>query len=1384
MRLEPADRSTSVMPRPFSLFCIAALGLLACWPRPSVAQQPAAGRPTRYYNREWSFDDVDIGKLTSRLSRIGVDIPVTLSGRISGTLNVGVPWNDLRNARAWRAGGRLTSPALSISGIVLRDVTVRLAYRDGSLNLDELRVHVPPPAGAQAAEGLVLGTARMELVPRGQLTATTTVADLPVATLLETFPALQPAAGALSGNITAQAPVDRLGDIAAWTLSGPITLKNFTVANAPPALASVQTELKGGVIAAHNFTLVVGPAAVRSEAQLNLLGRQEWSANAEIDSGNLSAFLDLINQYLAREELRQAMQVLTSGQLHAAAQVEGTLSPLTTNIAGHAELRNVPLQPPAELTQRVPVRPLTISQLGFDYRLAGQTLKLSQIAATVADGSITGAAAIPFRKGATSANLQWNGLQLAQVLAEPFGGPGVSNGRGNLIIPAGALGDIAKWQLNANVALSELRYQNWTLNGLQTGDVTLDQGRLVIPAFAGNLEGEAIALSLDMHLVAPWSIKATFNLPRLQLAWLKWLPQLAEFRHRLSGVVGATGSISGVWKPLQLTGNGHITGRALQFDAHAIDALDVDYELKGSDVTLSNLQAQLYRGRASGSATIALGDKFGGSATLSWNTIDVAAATRPLGLSILSAAGLSDGTLTITVPPGTINEREKWSGSASAMLPQLVVYGLDFRQIDLKSSKLADGNLAVESLAAQLDGQPVHAVMTLRLQSPWTIDARFHGQQLFVERAASIPELSTLRGRIAGRADLSGHVEGTLDPLQLTISGRVDGQGLIFDNNTIDRLSLVYTYKPDSVELSAIDASLYDGRLTGDVVIALADNAPTTSTLNWTNIDAARALGQFAQLPVKLQSHADGNLKLTIPGGAWSDYAAWDISAHLSLPDLAANRVSIASVKADVAQHNRRLTYSASGTLFHGEMRLEGERAADAAFTGPAALGSARFSLQRASLAAAASVTAEPREPSTPVEGTLSIDLASTVVDNRWSWRGDVRVADLGVSGVQLTPSLTAQATGDERTVQLQQLSGDFAGGRLGGAGQWRLGAQRGRTFRVSLRSARVERLMAMADGDAAPLSGPMDVELRVAPGEVWRIAGTASSQQVDVQTVQFSNFHMPIDADWHPLSGRVRVNVSSVHAGIAGGRITGRLSAEQAAGWNLSGGFQFFRIDLGALSRELRSQSSYGSGRLTGTLKMVGRNMHSINDLRATMVADLEDTQATSIPVISDLRNFVPGFAASGSSGFQQGRLEARLERGVVHVEELSLASRQMSLFVTGLVNLSGRLRLDATIALGQGNNPVLAQLLLRRLAEFTAPPVALLVEANDFLANRVIHAEIGGTIRRPAIRLQPLRILREEIVRFFLRQATGGVLPRGTAQAVGAAAAAPTPAAASSRR
>jgi hypothetical protein len=43
------------------------------------------------------------------------------------------------------------------------------------------------------------------------------------------------------------------------------------------------------------------------------------------------------------------------------------------------------------------------------------------------------------------------------------------------------------------------------------------------------------------------------------------------------------------------------------------------------------------------------------------------------------------------------------------------------------------------------------------------------------------------------------------------------------------------------------------------------------------------------------------------------------------------------------------------------------------------------------------------------------------------------------------------------------------------------------------------------------------------------------------------------------------------------------------------------------------------------------------------------------------------------------------------------------------------------------------------------------------------VIRLEIGGTINRPVIRVRPLELLRDEIVRYMLRRAAGAVVGTG---------------------
>jgi hypothetical protein len=103
-----------------------------------------------------------------------------------------------------------------------------------------------------------------------------------------------------------------------------------------------------------------------------------------------------------------------------------------------------------------------------------------------------------------------------------------------------------------------------------------------------------------------------------------------------------------------------------------------------------------------------------------------------------------------------------------------------------------------------------------------------------------------------------------------------------------------------------------------------------------------------------------------------------------------------------------------------------------------------------------------------------------------------------------------------------------------------------------------------------------------------------------------------------------------------------------------------------------------------------------------------------------------------------------------------LSLASPALQVWVDGRVTpAQERLDLEAVVHTGGSNllNQRTLRLLGVRLAVAgVSPPVALLLEARDFLSNRTIDLTITGTVQSPVVQIRPLRFLTEEAVRFFI--------------------------------
>jgi hypothetical protein len=48
--------------------------------------------------------------------------------------------------------------------------------------------------------------------------------------------------------------------------------------------------------------------------------------------------------------------------------------------------------------------------------------------------------------------------------------------------------------------------------------------------------------------------------------------------------------------------------------------------------------------------------------------------------------------------------------------------------------------------------------------------------------------------------------------------------------------------------------------------------------------------------------------------------------------------------------------------------------------------------------------------------------------------------------------------------------------------------------------------------------------------------------------------------------------------------------------------------------------------------------------------------------------------------------------------------------------------------------------------------PGASAILEAAEFLSNRVVYVHVGGTFNSPHFRLQTDRILRDELLRYYL--------------------------------
>jgi hypothetical protein len=1260
----------------------------------------------------------------------------------------------MNRVEAWRFDGQLTSPGLAVDDFQLHDVRAALQYREGVLFLSELQVGVPVPNEPRQRRGSLHGNARMELTPRGDFTASAQLQDFPLRALASHEGMLRGLGGRLTGSLDARAPIARIRDVAAWRANASAEVNQLAIRNLPPAAAAAQFNVNEGDLAAREFRLKIGSSEVNGNATISVLGEWPWRADAQMSTSNIPELLRELARLTDERTFTQASEVITAGTVRASAALSGALAtPGTVAMSGHAMFENVT----TAFTRAVaatPLRPFTIQRLDVDYRLESDRLEASRILAIVAGGTITGEVGAPLGDGNLNLSLRWEGLRVSELLEKALDGTGVSSGAITAAAPIDDLPNPSRWRLAANASLSEFTYGEATSTNLQTGPLTIENGLLAMPQFSARLAGEPVAGSLQLKLDGDRTLQSTFDLPRLAPPLLRSVPQLAPYAVQLEGVVGVSGNVSGTWRPLNLVAQGHLGGENLRIAGRSLDSIQFDFGVKRDHLALSSIESRLYGGRASGSANISLGDNLGGTANLSWSDVNVGRLLAGIPLGPVTVLGASDGEAELRIPNGALDDITQWSAKGDLAVEAVDVYAWHFRDMDRVKFSLKDSDFQAPGIRGLVDGSPIYASVSVGVAAPYAI--RVHGsvQRTRIERLHAIPALEGLANRVGGEVDFSTQIQGTLSPVRLAANGSAIARAVRLDTYAMDRASFNYEYQPESLKASGIVAELYGGEVTGRVALALIDPAESSARLKWSRLNIGRLLDHAFDWQ-SLNGRTDGELDVRVPSGMRYDVSGWDAAVRLGVADLSVNEVSIASIAGSLSQQNRALKYDVKGRLLGGALDVSGSRRAEDPASGWALLGSIRASLQNVQLEDAARILIGPDLP-TAVTGTLSMTAESRVQEGEWRWGGALRLGALEIQDRQISTGVDVRATGSDDVIRIDSVSGQIAGGALVGSGEWDRSGRRGRVFRFGLRGARIEELTSLAlDRPDSPASGRLDIEVRVSPGALWRIQGTAAATRADVGGQSLSNARVPFDVTWHPLTGQMEARIGGALLSIAGGRMTWQVIVTYRNGWNLDADVRFSRVDFTAVTG-----SDYGRGQLSGALALSGRNLRSVNDLRGVLRADLQNAQASQIPLLSQIKNYVPGITSSATQ-FGDGQVEARLQRGVVHVDEFSVASSQLQIYITGRATLAGRLGLEATVATGDHFDSLRARSLLARFAMASVAPASLLVTANDFLSDRVIHLAIGGTVQRPAVRIQPFKSLREEAIRFFLRQATQGLVP-----------------------
>jgi translocation and assembly module TamB len=316
--------------------------------------------------------DIEIGEL---LQKLEVKLGYRITGKVTAELTLAVPLESATSRAAYEFTGKVSSPALTLEGLTIRDLSAIATYKNGVLTLRELKGTIPQPGDAKSTPGTFRGTATAAVDPKGEVTASLALDRIPLGEVLKALPDWTlDVKGTVSGKAEVKGLYDKLSDPTAWTGSAEVTSQELVFAGRAAKNAKLLVGVEKGTVALKELSATVEGIPVTATATLDLIGKYPFAATVKTTGTDVADLRKLVPELPAPVE----------GALETDTRVTGTISPFAFTASGTVNATKLTLA-------KTPANSVELK-----WEVTRDRFVIKSLKADVFGGSLSGTADVPF----------------------------------------------------------------------------------------------------------------------------------------------------------------------------------------------------------------------------------------------------------------------------------------------------------------------------------------------------------------------------------------------------------------------------------------------------------------------------------------------------------------------------------------------------------------------------------------------------------------------------------------------------------------------------------------------------------------------------------------------------------------------------------------------------------------------------------------------------------------------------------------------------------------------------------------------------------------------------------------------------------------------------